>query len=346
MADNNNNINNNNTNYVEWSRAQLSAQLKARGLKANGKNEEMVARLRADDVAKEQARVAAEDRAVREEEARLAAVNRAGPHARRRLDDQFDDHDDLGSMQDYEEEDDGRRRGLGWRQPPQGMAGVTMQQLRDMFGEEARKTINEVSGKIADAAVDRKEAALKMEAAAYWKDLTYESRSDHEYDVLKVAGRELYVLARMVDDKELAARLGKVHQGLVDRAVSIHIGENVGWAAASATFLPAGSLLKENEKRIEKAAEEARKRKREDGDWRGGSGGSRQWGGQAAAASSSATTVKRTITCYNCGAPGHVKRECPQPPKVAPASQGAPQTPSGQGGSFRAGGPPGAGGSS
>jgi hypothetical protein len=249
-------------NYDEMARKELAALLKQRGLVANGKNVEMVARLREDDKAKEDARIAEEEEVERvaarapQRKPRANLGGRPAPRAAQFFDDVEDD--------DADALDDGGRRGYGWQEPPQGVAGMTIEQLRRLFVEESRKTVIEISGKIADAAVDRKEAALKMDAADYWKDMTFNSRTDHEYDVLKKAGRELFVLSKMVGDKVLAARLERIHSDLVDRAVTLFIGEKAGWASADATFLPAGSLFKAHEKRIERAMEDSRKRKRDD----------------------------------------------------------------------------------
>jgi len=314
-----------NNDYEQMARAQLVALSKQRGLNAAGKSVEMVARLREFD--QQQVPKAVPPMVIKAPKPKKGSSVQAPAW--------LDEEEDL---EDDDEEVEIVRGG------GQGTGRLSESRIRQIVAQEARAGFQEMfldlSGAVSQATVSQKELRVRQEALIFWRDASFSStRSDAEYEALKLAGRELFVLYKTVDDPVLQGKLTAIHAILEDRAMMVFTGERAGWSAADATFLPAGSLFAKNKDRFEKAMDESRKRRREES-YLGGGGGSGnaevsfgsgfnsprqgQVRAQAAAVSNpQGQGVRRTgpVTCYNCGAQGHVRRDCPQPPKsFAPAT--------------------------
>jgi len=296
--------------YAGLSRKELQDLAKQRGLGAGGSNAAIMQRLREED-----------NQEASDQEEEVSGV---------------EEDEGVEEVEEVEEEVAvASKKGKGKEGVRQPVFGQF--QLQSLMGQ-----LNEALSK-SNAIQD--EAHVKLESVQVWPDMKFEGRSEKEYDTLKVVGRELFVLSSTVQDKGVASRIAASHKLLKDRAATLYIGEKGSWAAAEATFLPSGSLFKEQEKRIDKALELGRKKAA------GGEKGSvaergwsqdkgwfqdRGWAQDRGAAQSRLPPYKRqTMDCWTCGGP-HTQRQCPKEGGQFPVPSGrgpSPQQP------FRNGGP-------
>jgi len=156
---------------------------------------------------------------------------------------------------------------------------LSLSDLKALLAQESKAAmetaVQAVNGVIIESTTVQKETKAAVEAATLWPDAPLGSKTQ-EYDTLKLAARDLHVLIKTVDDKNLVGKLEKIAAGLKQRAVTLFIGEKVGWSFADILNVPVGSIFKDEEKRIEKALDESRKRKKDaEEPFRGG----RQWMG-------------------------------------------------------------------